>query len=89
VTASSNEPARTNAPTRDALLHEADRIVAGLSPGRRESVREIVINAEKLGQLSAGGRAYLIRVTGTPFVADLLEAVLAEPGHRRGPLSEV
>jgi hypothetical protein len=59
------------------LIVEADRIVARLSPGKRESVREIVIDAVRRGRLTPGGRLFIERVTETSLVADLLEAELA------------
>jgi len=64
---------------REALLREADRIIGGLSPGKRESVRELVVEARRAGRLSRNARAFLDRATGSAFVADLLEAMLAEP----------
>ena len=71
-------------PTREELLRRADRIVADLSPGRRESVREILINARNLGHLPADARSYLDGVTGSSFVGDVLAAALAE--RERGSL---
>ncbi|GAA3555533.1 hypothetical protein GCM10022197_08370 [Microlunatus spumicola] len=61
-----------------ALVAEADRVVASLSPGRRESVREIVHDAARRGALSPSGRRFLDAATGSTLVADLLEAAVAE-----------
>ena len=60
------------------LLAEADRIVASLSPGRRESVREIVINAQHRGHLDESARRFLLAATGSAFLADVLSEALAE-----------
>ena len=60
------------------LLAEADRIVAGLSPGRREAVREVVINAQHRGFLDEGARRFLVAATQSTFLADVLAEALAE-----------
>lgn len=68
----------TSRDRRQQLLVAADLIVARLAPGKRESVREILVNAKRRGFLSGSGRQYLDRVTGSSFVGDLLVAILAE-----------
>jgi len=60
------------------LLAEADRIVAALPPGRRESVREIVVDATRRGYLPDSGRSFLDRVTGSGLLSDVLAAGIAE-----------
>ena len=64
----------------NSLLAEADRIVSALSPGRRESVREIVIDAMHRGHLPTGSRAFLDSATGSALVGDVLAAALSEAG---------
>ena len=64
------------------LVAEADRVVARLSPGKRESVREIVINAANRGVLDDSARAFLDRVTGSSLVSEILVAVMAETESR-------
>jgi len=64
--------------TNHTLLAEADRIIAGLSAGKRESIREVVINAMNLGALSDSAHRYLDRTTGSPAVGDLLVICLAQ-----------
>lgn len=61
-----------------SLLAEADRVVARLSPGRRESVREIVVNATTRGELNESARRFLDRATGSAFVSNVLAAAIAE-----------
>ncbi|ROP66859.1 hypothetical protein [Curtobacterium sp. PhB115] len=60
------------------LLEQADRVLAALPPGRREAVREIVVDAVHRGALTATGRAFIARVSGSTFLADVLSAALAE-----------
>jgi hypothetical protein len=60
------------------LLADADRIVAQLSPGKRESVREIAIEASSRGVLSDRARLFLTSVTGSSLVADVLAAAVSE-----------
>jgi hypothetical protein len=66
-----------------SFLVEADRIVALLSPGKQEAVREIVIHATSVGALSENARHFLSRATGSELVADVLTAAIAEgdPGR--------
>ena len=58
------------------LLAEADRIVSSLSPGKRETVREIVVDATQRGGLNASARRYLETVSGSAFLADVLVEAL-------------
>ncbi|MFB2555309.1 hypothetical protein [Herbiconiux liangxiaofengii] len=67
------------------LLAEADRILASLSPGRREAVREIVVNAVHRGFLDERARGYLVAATRGPLLADVLTAALAEPPTEPSP----
>jgi len=60
------------------LVAEADRRVAALSPARRESVREIVVDAVHRGYLPENARRFLDTVTGSPLVAEVLEAGVRE-----------
>jgi hypothetical protein len=60
------------------LLAEADRMVAALSPGKRESVREIVVDALHRGYLMDSSRHFLDTVTGAGLVATVLAAGIAE-----------
>ncbi|MFB2600335.1 hypothetical protein ACEXQE_21290 [Herbiconiux sp. P17] len=62
------------------LLAEADRIVASLSPGKRETVREIVVNALHRGFLDESARRFLLAATQSTFLADVLTEALAENG---------
>jgi len=59
------------------MLAEADRVVASLSPGKRESVREIVVNTTSHGTLSEDARRFLDQVTGSPLVSGVLAAAVA------------
>ena len=63
---------------RSELLIQADQIVAALSPGKRESVREIMVDAVKRGTLVESSRRFLELATGSSFVADVLAAGIAE-----------
>jgi hypothetical protein len=63
---------------RSELLAEADRLLATLSPGRREAVREIVVDAVHRGALPMAGRAFLARATGSTFLGDVLGEAIAE-----------
>jgi hypothetical protein len=63
---------------RRELLVEADRLVAALPAGRRESIREIVIDAMGRGMLTDSSRAFLHRATGSTFLGDVLAAALEE-----------
>jgi len=60
------------------LLTEADRVVATLSPGRRESVREIVVDATRRGSVTESARRFLDSATGSPLVAEVLARAVAE-----------
>jgi hypothetical protein len=60
------------------LLIEADRVVAALSPGKRESVREIVVDATRRGSVTGSARRFLDSVTGSPLVAEVLAQAVAE-----------
>ncbi|MCS5720192.1 hypothetical protein N1027_18830 [Herbiconiux sp. CPCC 205763] len=60
------------------VLAEADRIVATLSPGRREATREIVVNALHRGYLDDNARRFLIAATKSTFLADVLTEALSE-----------
>jgi hypothetical protein len=66
------------------LLRSADRVVAGLSPSQRESVREIVIDAVRHGRVHQGARAYLDSVTGSALVAQVLESALGQEPRNPG-----
>ena len=59
------------------LLVKADRVIASLPPGKRESIREILVDARNHGVLSDHARLFLNRVTGSGFVADVLAVALA------------
>ena len=69
--------------TNTSPFEEADHIIAGLSAGKRESVREVVINAMNLGALSDSAHRYLERTTGSRAVGDLLVICLAEMRNQR------
>ena len=60
------------------LLELADAIVASLSPGKREMVREIVINSVARGDVDESARRYLTAASGGPELADILTAALRE-----------
>ena len=60
------------------LLIEADRIVAGLTPGKQEAVREIMVEAKRRGFLDGGARQFLNRATQSSLVGDVLAQALAE-----------
>jgi len=64
------------------LLAEANRVIGQLSPGKRESVREVVVNAANRGALDDRARRFLDRVTGSSLVSELLVAVIAETESR-------
>lgn len=72
---------------RRALLAEADRVVAGLSAGKRETVREIVIDATRRGFVSASARRFLDTASGTSLLADVLAAALSEQNIGQGILT--
>ncbi len=65
------------------LLQQADRVLAALPAGRREAVREIVVDAVHRGALTATGRAFIARVSGSTFLADVLTEALAEHVEQR------
>ncbi|MCS5497779.1 hypothetical protein NY547_11075 [Cnuibacter physcomitrellae] len=58
------------------LLARADEIVASLSPGKRETVREIVINSVHRGAVDPSARRFLTAASGGPELADILTAAL-------------
>ena len=60
------------------LLAEADRVVATLPPGKRESVREIVVDATRRGTVSESARRFLDSTTGSRLVAEVLARAIAE-----------
>lgn len=60
-------------------LAEADRIVTALAAGKREAIREIVVDATKRGHLTESARRFIDANTGSSVVADVLEEALAEP----------
>lgn len=60
------------------LLEEADAIVAALAPGRREMVREIVIDSLRRGRVEESARRYLTAASGGPQLAAILTAALRE-----------
>ncbi len=68
------------------LLTEADRIVAALSPGKRESVREIVLDAIRRGLVTTSGRGFLDAATGSGLLADILAQAVAE--EQNGPIGK-
>jgi copper oxidase (laccase) domain-containing protein len=59
-------------------LEQADRELAALHAGRREAVREIVVDAVHRGELAPSSRAFIVRVTGSTFLADVLTEAIAE-----------
>ena len=59
-------------------LAAVDRLLAGLSPGKQEAVREIVVDAVNRGHLPNGNRRVLDAATGSPMVGDVLTRALAE-----------
>ena len=59
-------------------LVAVDRLIAELSPGTQEMIREVVLDAARRGALPAANRRVLIRMTGTSVIADVLETALAE-----------
>ncbi|MFK3669385.1 hypothetical protein ACI2IX_04350 [Leifsonia aquatica] len=58
------------------LLAQADAIVASLSPGKREMVREIVVNSIQRGHLDESARRYLTAASGGPELSEILAAAL-------------
>lgn len=63
---------------RIELLEQADRVLAALHPGRREAVREIVVDAVHRGELTPSNRAFIARVSGSTFLADVLSEAIQE-----------
>ncbi|MCS5732781.1 hypothetical protein [Herbiconiux daphne] len=59
--------------------------MAALSPGRREAVREVVLDARRRGCVDDRARAYLRRVTGADVIADLVAEALAAEQPRAIP----
>ncbi|WP_412163853.1 hypothetical protein ACNUCX_03790 [Curtobacterium flaccumfaciens pv. flaccumfaciens] len=70
------------------LLEQADRVLAALPAGRREAVREIVVDAVHRGALTPTGRTFIARVSGSTFLADVLCAALAEHVRDRRALEQ-
>jgi len=62
------------------MIAEADRVVARLSPAKRETVREIVVDATRHGELSDRARHFIDVITGSTLVSQVLEAAIAESG---------
>lgn len=60
------------------LLAQADQIIKALSPCRRESIREVVVDGIRRGYVSSASRAYLDRVTGSAAVGEVLVRAVAE-----------
>ncbi|GAA3209579.1 hypothetical protein GCM10017690_19190 [Microbacterium terregens] len=60
------------------LLAEVDRMIDLLSPAKRETVREIVVDAVHRGHLPPGNLRVLDSVTGSPLAGDTLSQALAE-----------
>ena len=58
------------------LLARADRMVAALSPARRETVREIVVNAIHRGSVDPSAKRYLDTVSGGEDLSDILTRAL-------------
>lgn len=54
------------------VLAFADEIVASLAPGKREMVREIVINSVRRGLVDDSARRYLTAASGGPELAEIL-----------------
>jgi len=67
---------------RRELLIEADTIVTSLSPGRREAVRELVIDATRRGVLDDRARTFLDRASGGTLLGEVLAQALAETATR-------
>lgn len=65
-----------------SLLRQADEIVARLSPGKREAVREIVINSVHRGLVDERARHYLTVASGGTELADILAAALHSGGEQ-------
>lgn len=63
---------------RIELLQQADHVLSALPPGRREAVREVVVDAVHRGGLSPSNRAFLTRATGSTFLADVLSEAIDE-----------
>ena len=61
----------------EQLLARADEIVASLSPGKQEMVREIVINSVRRGAVDASAARYLTAASGSTELADTLTAAIA------------
>jgi hypothetical protein len=71
-------------------LIAVDRLIAQLSPGRQEMIREVVVDAIRRGSLPAGNRRALLSASGTTEIADVLEKALADrhariPAHPETP----
>ena len=67
-----------------APLSDADRLIASLPPAKKESVREIVIDAARRGHVSDSARRFLNAATGSSLVADVLAAAIED--SRNGPV---
>jgi hypothetical protein len=65
-------------------LVAVDRLIAQLTPGRQEMIREVVVDAIRRGSLPAGNRRALVAASGSTEIADVLEKALAER-HARIP----
>lgn len=61
-------------------LARADEIVASLSAGKREMVREIVINAIQRRHVDVSAQRYLTAATGGPELVETLADALNSPG---------
>ncbi len=62
-------------------------MVAALPPGKRESVREIVLDAARRAYLTTSGRLFLDAATGAPRLAEILAQAIAEaPGEATAKL---
>ncbi|GAA3207159.1 hypothetical protein GCM10017690_14870 [Microbacterium terregens] len=70
-------PVHTETMSSESLA-EADRVLAELSPGKREAVREIVIDTIRRGCLDPRARRYLATVSGSELVGNVLDAVVGE-----------
>ena len=70
-------------------LATVDRLVAALTPGKQEMVREIVVDAVRRGHLPGGNRRVLDTMSGSPMMGDVLVQALAERARRADATPEL
>jgi len=60
------------------VLVSVDEMIASLSPGKQEAIREIVLDAVRRGRLPETNRRLLESATGSSHVGDVLSTALEE-----------